>query len=66
MRPSPARNLLVACLSLVAAAAPARAQINGCTPNFYFHASMAYAILRHNGVSLGKLDYIAGIPMQEG
>jgi hypothetical protein len=35
-------------------------------PNFYFHASMAYAILRHNGVKLGKMDYIGGIPMQEG
>jgi cyclophilin family peptidyl-prolyl cis-trans isomerase len=34
MRPSPARNLLLACLSLIAAAAPARAQIGGCTPNF--------------------------------
>jgi len=35
-------------------------------PNFYFHATMAYAILRHNGVRLGKMDYIGGIPMQEG
>ena len=35
-------------------------------PNFYFHTSMAYAILRHNGVKLGKMDYIGGIPMQEG
>src|SRR3569832_740702 len=25
-------------------------------PNFYFHATMAYAILRHNGVTLGKQD----------
>ena len=30
-------------------------------PNFFFHASMAYAILRHNGVPLGKMDYIGGI-----
>ena len=28
------------------------------TPNFYFHVTTAYAILRHNGVSLGKGDYI--------
>jgi hypothetical protein len=28
------------------------------TPNFYFHYSMAYAILRHNGVDVGKQDYI--------
>ena len=26
-------------------------------PNFYFHITMAYAILRHNGVPLGKLDF---------
>jgi len=27
-------------------------------PNFYFHVTTAYAILRHNGVPLGKQDYI--------
>ena len=27
-------------------------------PNFYFHLSMTYAILRHNGVDVGKRDYI--------
>jgi hypothetical protein len=27
-------------------------------PNFYFHVSMAYAILRHNEVVLGKGDFI--------
>ncbi len=27
-------------------------------PNFYFHLSMAYAILRHNGVDIGKRDFI--------
>ena len=27
-------------------------------PNFYFHLTAAYAILRHNGVSVGKLDYL--------
>jgi hypothetical protein len=27
-------------------------------PNFYFHVTMAYAILRHNGVSLGKRDFL--------
>ena len=35
-------------------------------PNFYFHATMVYAILRHNGVKLGKMDYIGGLPTQEG
>ncbi|WP_224372643.1 DUF1993 domain-containing protein [Hyalangium versicolor] len=29
-------------------------------PNFYFHITTAYAILRHNGVELGKGDYIGG------
>jgi len=28
-------------------------------PNFYFHLTIAYAILRHNGVELGKRDYLA-------
>jgi hypothetical protein len=27
-------------------------------PNFYFHVTTAYAILRHNGVELGKFDYL--------
>lgn len=27
-------------------------------PNFYFHVTTAYDILRHNGVPLGKADYI--------
>jgi hypothetical protein len=27
-------------------------------PNFYFHTTTAYAILRHNGVPLGKSDFI--------
>lgn len=27
-------------------------------PNFYFHVTTAYDILRHNGVELGKQDYL--------
>ena len=27
-------------------------------PNVYFHSSMTYAILRHNGVEIGKRDYL--------
>ncbi len=27
-------------------------------PNFYFHQTMAYAILRHNGIELGKKDFL--------
>jgi uncharacterized protein len=31
-------------------------------PNLFFHITMAYAILRHNGVELGKADYlVAGV-----
>lgn len=33
-------------------------------PNFYFHVAMAYAILRHNGVQLGKRDWIGSMPIQ--
>ena len=29
-------------------------------PNMFFHVTMAYAILRHNGVDVGKKDYLAG------
>ncbi len=29
-------------------------------PNFFFHVTTAYLILRHNGVELGKADYLAG------
>jgi hypothetical protein len=28
-------------------------------PNFYFHYTTAYAILRHNGVPIGKMDFLA-------
>ena len=27
-------------------------------PNFYFHVTTAFAILRHNGVPIGKLDFL--------
>ena len=33
-------------------------------PNFYFHVATTYAILRHNGVELGKRDFIGGVPMR--
>jgi uncharacterized protein len=29
-------------------------------PNFFFHVTTAYAILRHNGVELGKTEYLLG------
>jgi len=30
-------------------------------PNFYFHVTAAYLILRHNGVELGKADFLGGV-----
>lgn len=33
-------------------------------PNFYFHVTTAYSILRHNGVDLGKKDYLGPIPFK--
>lgn len=42
---------------------PAKAYlIHFALPNFYFHVTTAYAILRHNGVEIGKPDYIGGLP----
>ena len=31
-------------------------------PNFYFHVTTAYDILRSRGVALGKMDFIGGLP----
>ena len=30
-------------------------------PNFFFHVTTVYALLRHNGVELGKLDYLGAV-----
>jgi len=35
-------------------------------PNFFFHMTMAYAVLRHNGVKLGKMDFIGSLPTRAG
>jgi hypothetical protein len=32
--------------------------IEHTVPNFFFHLTTAYAILRHNGVAIGKKDYL--------
>lgn len=31
-------------------------------PNFFFHLTTAYAILRHNGIAIGKRDFIGSVP----
>ncbi|HEY6878178.1 MAG TPA: DUF1993 domain-containing protein [Polyangiales bacterium] len=33
-------------------------------PTFYFHVMTVYAILRHNGVDLGKRDYLGPLRLQ--
>jgi hypothetical protein len=33
-------------------------------PNFYFHCTVAYAILRHHGVEIGKRDFMGAIPLK--
>lgn len=33
-------------------------------PNFYFHASMAYAVLRNQGVGIGKGDWLGAIRLK--
>lgn len=33
--------------------------LNFCLPNFYFHATTAYDLLRHNGVEIGKRDFMS-------
>jgi len=32
-------------------------------PNFFFHLTTTYAILRHNGVPIGKKDYLGTLTM---
>ena len=34
-------------------------------PNFYFHITTAYAILRHNGVPVGKMNFMGSITLQD-
>ena len=34
-------------------------------PNFFFHVTTAYSILRKNGVELGKADFIGGLPLKD-
>ncbi len=34
-------------------------------PNFYFHITTAYAILRHNGVGIGKMAFIGSLPFND-
>ena len=31
-------------------------------PNFFFHVTTAYALLRHGGVEIGKADFLGAVP----
>jgi hypothetical protein len=33
-------------------------------PNFFFHITQAYAILRHNGVNVGKREYLGALSLR--
>ena len=38
--------------------------VEHAVPNFFFHFSIAYAILRHNGVDVGKRDYLGQLSLR--
>ena len=35
-------------------------------PNFFFHVTTAYSIMRHDGIELGKKDYLGELPFKGG
>jgi hypothetical protein len=40
---------------------PGRVFLNNFVlPNFYFHVTTAYDLLRHKGIEIGKMDYMGG------
>lgn len=39
--------------------------IQHAIPNLYFHVTTAYSILRHNGVAVGKKDYLGELPYKK-
>ena len=39
--------------------------IDFALPNFYFHVTTTYAILRHNGVDLGKRDFLGSVRLHD-
>jgi len=38
--------------------------VENALPQFYFHLTHAYAILRHNGVDIGKKDYLGALSLR--
>ena len=43
----------------------AEVALQHATPNLYFHITTAYSILRHNGVEVGKKDYLGEMPFKK-
>lgn len=39
--------------------------VEHAVPNFFFHITHTYALLRHRGVNLGKRDYLGAISLRE-
>lgn len=39
--------------------------IQHAVPNFFFHITTAYSILRHNGVDVGKKDFLGELPYKK-
>lgn len=39
--------------------------IEHAIPNLFFHVTTAYSILRHNGVEIGKKDYLGTMPYKK-
>jgi uncharacterized protein len=39
--------------------------LHHAVPNFYFHMTTAYSILRNNGVEVGKKDYLGKMPFRK-
>jgi hypothetical protein len=39
--------------------------VQASIPNFFFHLTHCYAILRHTGVPLGKRDFLGPMPLRE-
>lgn len=39
--------------------------IEHAVPNFFFHLTHTYALLRHRGVGLGKRDYLGAVSLRE-
>lgn len=39
--------------------------IQHAIPNVYFHVTTAYSILRHNGVDIGKKDFLGALPFKK-